>query len=238
MSPMFEELDYRVTPMGPLSLRRRRYAPGGESIYEIILGGEYLMSSRFTVAEVALAEMGLARCQPGPIDAVVGGLGLGYTAQAALQHPQLGALYVVEHIPEVIEWHQTRVLPLGDELSSDPRCHFVAGDFFKLAASEDGFDASAPGRKFHAVLLDIDHSPDNVLHPAHAAFYSTTGLAGMRRHLRPGGVFALWSTAAPDAGFVASMETVFDRVQADRVTFPGPHGENSESNTIYSGIAT
>jgi len=130
MSRLFEELDYRVTPMGPLSLRRRRYAPEGEPIHEIILNGEYLMSSRFTVAEVALAQMGLARCRPGPVDAVVGGLGLGYTAQAALDHPQLRELYVVERIPEVIEWHRRGILPLGDELTIDPRCHLVAGTFF------------------------------------------------------------------------------------------------------------
>lgn len=237
MSRMFEELDYRVTPMGALSLRRRRYAPDGEPIYEIILNGEYLMSSRFTVAEVALTQRGLARCRPGPLDVVVGGLGLGYTAQAALEHPQLHELYVVERIPEVIEWHQRGILPLGEELTADPRCHFVADNFFTLAASDDGFDATAPERRFDAVLLDIDHSPGNVLHPAHASFYSARGLANLKQHLAPRGVFALWSTAAPDADFIASMEAVFDRVQADRVGFPGPHGENSESNTIYSGIA-
>ena len=49
MSVNFEELDFRPTPMGVLSLRRRRL-PGTEiDIYEIKLGDEYLMSSRFTV---------------------------------------------------------------------------------------------------------------------------------------------------------------------------------------------
>ncbi|MEP3300725.1 MAG: spermidine synthase, partial [Roseibium sp.] len=57
---MFEELDYRPTPIGALSLRRRRDLSSGEDIYEIILGEAYLMSSRFTVAEEELSRMGLA----------------------------------------------------------------------------------------------------------------------------------------------------------------------------------
>lgn len=49
MSPLFEELDYQVTPMGALVLRRRRDLTTGEDIYEIKLGEAFLMSSKFTV---------------------------------------------------------------------------------------------------------------------------------------------------------------------------------------------
>ena len=53
MSVNFEELDFRPTPMGVLTLRRRRL-PGTEiDVYEIKLGDEFLMSSAFTDAEVA-----------------------------------------------------------------------------------------------------------------------------------------------------------------------------------------
>ena len=55
MSIYFEELDFRPTPMGVLSLRRRRQFASGLDIYEIKLGDEFLMSSQFTVAEIALA---------------------------------------------------------------------------------------------------------------------------------------------------------------------------------------
>ena len=60
MSIYFEELDFRPTPMGVLSLRRRRQLSSGLDIYEIKLGDEFLMSSQFTVAEIALARLGLA----------------------------------------------------------------------------------------------------------------------------------------------------------------------------------
>ncbi len=60
MSVYFEELDFRPTPMGVLSLRRRRQLGSGLDVYEIKLGDEFLMSSQFTVAEIALARLGLA----------------------------------------------------------------------------------------------------------------------------------------------------------------------------------
>ena len=90
MSVNFEELDFRPTPIGVLSLRRRRQLSTGIDIFEIKLGDEFLMSSLFTRAEIELARLGLAathsRTSQGGLDVVVGGLGLGYTAQAVLEH--------------------------------------------------------------------------------------------------------------------------------------------------------
>ena len=58
---MFEELDYRPTPIGTLSLRRRRDLTLDIDVFEIKLGEDFLMSSLFTASEVALARLGLAR---------------------------------------------------------------------------------------------------------------------------------------------------------------------------------
>ena len=60
MSLYFEELDFRPTPMGVLSLRRRRRPMSDIDVYEIKLGDEFLMSSQFTAAEIELARLGLA----------------------------------------------------------------------------------------------------------------------------------------------------------------------------------
>jgi hypothetical protein len=60
MSSYFEELDYRPTPIGALSLRRRRELSLGVDVFEIKLGDKYLMSSLFTASEIALARLGLA----------------------------------------------------------------------------------------------------------------------------------------------------------------------------------
>jgi spermidine synthase len=233
MSALFEELDYRPTPMGVLSLRRRRDLVSGGDIYEIKLDDEFLMSSLFTASEIALAQLGLAALPGTSLDVIVGGLGLGYTARTVLEHAQVGSLLVVDALVEVIEWHQRELLPLGAELTSDPRCRLVLGDFFAAAASEAGFDADQPGRRYHAILVDIDHSPKNVLHPSHAALYTIDGLTRLSAHLHPGGVFALWSNDPPDDEFHQALRQVFATSEAHIVAFDNLRKDGEVTNTVY-----
>ena len=235
MSADFAELDYRRTPLGELTLRRRRvHALDGLEVYEVKLGDDFLMSSLFHEVEVALADLGLAALDEPALDVVVGGLGLGYTARAALRHPALRSLIVVEALEAVIKWHERGLVPLGPELTGDKRCRFVQGDFFALAAAPDeGFDPAQPGRKFHAVLLDIDHSPRNVLHDRHAAFYELEGLRRLAAQLHPRGVFALWSDDPPDALFLATLREVFAAAEARVVSFFNPLLERDSASTVY-----
>jgi spermidine synthase len=236
MSVNFEELDFRPTPIGVLSLRRRRSLTSGLDIYEIKLGDEFLMSSAFTVAEIELARLGLAALQRPDLDVVVGGLGLGYTASAVLENLGVRSLVVVDALAEVIEWHEQGLLPLGKALTGDPRCRLIHGDFFALSDSAGGFDPAAPGRRFDAVLVDIDHSPQNLLHPRHAALYQPEGLAGLASHLNPGGVFALWSNDPPEDAFKAALASAFAVSEAHVVTFDNAFGDHNATNTVYVGV--
>jgi spermidine synthase len=235
MSKLFEELDYRKTPLGDLILQRRRFLQlDGVEVYEVKLGDAFLMSSLFHEVEVALSKLGLAALAAKDRDVVVGGLGLGYTAVAALEDPALRSLVVVEAIDAVIEWHQQGLVPLGPSLAGDPRCRFVQGDFFVLAADPElGFDPAHPGRKFHAVLLDIDHSPRNLLHASNAAFYQPAGLRQLAAHLHPGGVFALWSDDPPDEDFLEALRGVFESVTAEVVGFVNPLLGRDSASTVY-----
>lgn len=233
MSLLFEELDYCDTPIGGLSLRRRRELSLGVDVFEIKLGDEFLMSSLFTASEIALARLGLAGLAGDRLDVVVGGLGLGYTAQAVLEHETVASLLVVEALAPVIDWHVRGLVPLGPALTSDARCHFVLGDFFALAASEAGFDPAAPGRLFDAVLVDIDHSPDALLDAGNAAFYGEAGLTRLVTHLKPGGVFGLWSNEHADDAFTARLARVFADARAEAVTFHNPLQDRPFTQTVY-----
>jgi hypothetical protein len=236
MSVYFEELDFRPTPMGVLSLRRRRQLSSGIDIFEIKLGDEFLMSSAFTAAEVALAQLGLAALERTELDVVVGGLGLGYTAQAVLENLSVRSLIVIDALNEVIEWHQQGLLPLGKQLTGDPRCRLVNGDFFAMSRSAGGFDSSMARRHFDAVLVDIDHSPRKLLHPRHAALYEPEGLAALAGHLNPGGVFALWSNDPPEDAFERVLASAFATSVAHVVTFDNAFGDHDASNTVYIGV--
>lgn len=233
MSKLFEELDYRPTPIGALSLRRRRELRLGVDVIEIKLGDEFLMSSLFTESEVALARQCLSMLNGTGLDVVVGGLGLGYTAAAVLDEPRVASLIVCEMLEPVIDWHRTGLLPLGPKLTGDKRCHLVQGDFFALNASEAGFDPHQPDRKFHVILVDIDHSPRELLDQRSAAFYRPEGLGRLAAHLRPGGVFGLWSNAPPEDAFTARLAEVFTEAMAVPVTFRNPLQGNMFTQTVY-----
>lgn len=236
VSARFAELDRQSTPMGEISLRRRLEPTLQVDVYEAMLGEEHLMSSLFTVAEIELARLGLAELEGDGLDVVVGGLGLGYTAQAALDDERVRSVHVVEALGEVIGWHERHLVPLGAELTADPRCHFRQGDFFALVAAGAPLAAGLP--QVHAVLLDVDHTPRHVLHPSHAPFYERPGLARLVEQLHPGGVFGLWSDAAPDDDFVRDLGEVFATVAAHVVAFPNVHTGADAFNTVYVATAS
>lgn len=239
MSLNYEELDYRQTPLGDLILRRRRViSMGGADVYEVKLDGQFLMSSIVNDSEIALARLALAEAPSGELDVVVGGLGLGYTAKAALDHPAVRSVLVVEYLEPVIDWHRRALVPLGEELTGYPRCRMVHGDFFAMLAGDDGgLDPENPGRRFHAILVDIDHSPRSHLHDSHGPFYTTGGLKRVALHLHPHGVFALWSADPPDEGFCQILSAVFSRAKAHSVAYYHPLLDCEDVNTIYVAIA-
>lgn len=233
MSARFEELDWRPTPMGAISLRRRRDPLSGKDVYEVKLDDDYLMSSLFTVAEIEVARLALGDMTgAADLDVVVGGLGLGYTAQTVLEYPNVRSLVVVETLGEVIEWHERGLIPVGSSLTSDSRCRLVHGDFFAMVGAS-GFDPESPDRRFHAIIVDIDHSPRHLLHPSHAGFYEPAGVRRLADHLHPGGAFALWSNDPPDEAYKAALAEVFPTVETKIVTFHNPLQEREATNTVY-----
>ena len=164
---------------------------------------------------------------------VIGGLGLGYTADAALEAGPVDDLTVVEFLAPVIEWHEAGILPLGTELAEDRRCRFVEGDFFAMAAGA-GFDpgpARAPLRR--------DPWPISTMRPITcwtiAATVSTgpRGLIALKRHLKPGGVFGLWSDKVTDQRFLDRLHAAFPVAWAEPVTFDNPLTGRPFTQTVY-----
>lgn len=236
MTSRFEELDFQHTPLGDISLRRRSDPKlDGAIVLEVKLGDEYLMSSLFTEAETQLANLGLAALADTDWDIVVGGLGLGYTAAAVLDHPSVRSLRVIEVMQPVIDWHRRGLVPLGEKLTTDSRCILTRADFFEAASATGCFDRDDPTRLFHAVLLDIDHSPSQWLNPVNEAFYTVQGLHDLSSQLHPGGVFGLWSNDPPDVGFTELLGAVFPSSEAYVVSFPNPYSGGESSNTVYLG---
>ena len=254
----FEELDYGMTPLGELILRRREVLSLDRAeVFEVKLAGELLMSSIVNAAEIALAEFALAGLQARQAgsasgsqvvagdgcDVLVGGLGLGYTAKAALDADHVATVTVIEYLERVIAWHQRELVPLGRSLTQDTRCRLLHGDFFAVVGSpaKQGDGPAAPSsealadissKRFHAILLDIDHSPQCLLQPGHAAFYTAQGLKRLTEHIHPGGVFALWSADPPEQSLTDGLKAVFANVETHESKFYNPMLDFEDVNYI------
>jgi spermidine synthase len=237
MEIIFEELDFQTTPLGDISLRKRTEPRlDGKLLYEVKLGDEFLMSSLFTESEIQLSKLGLAALKQteykNNLDVIVGGLGLGYTAVAALEDPAVRSLKVIDVMQPVIEWHQRGLVPLGNIITSDHRCILVHADFFAVSTSDsNSFDNEE--KQVHAVLLDIDHSPTHWLNEENSTFYTEESLNKLANKIYPGGVFGLWSNDPPDEKFMSLLNSVFKSSESHVVNFPNLYLDKESSCTVY-----
>jgi spermidine synthase len=223
----FEELDHSHTPLGELILRRRRPVSQPDVwVYEVKLADRFLMSSLVTDSERELATRALLRVAGDALHVLVGGLGLGYTAASALADPRVARVDVIELLPAVIAWHRRGLVPLGESLCGDARCHLIEGDCLRLLRMGDG-------ERYDAILIDIDDSPIHLLDQAHGAFYEVEGLASARRRLRPGGVFALWTSLPAEPEVTSRLQQVFADVRVEEVCFENPLLDRADVNAIY-----
>ncbi len=159
------------TDMGTLMLRRR-WSPALEcDVFEMTLDGKLMMSSAASVSEQALAERALELLPEGPLRVLVGGLGFGFTALAALADARVRELKVVERLATVVAWHRSGLLPWSEKLTADPRVEIVEGDFFAAVAGR-----AEPDARYDAILIDIDDSPSLLWHDGHAGFYEARSL--------------------------------------------------------------
>ncbi len=233
MSTIYQELDVRQCALGELVLRRRTVPGlGPEPIYEIKLNDDLLMSSWLNESEQQLSLLALAEAPDAPFDVLVGGLGLGYTAWAALGDKRARSVTVVDLLPEVIEWHEKGLVPLGASLCAHERCTLRQGDFFALVGAGTS-SAIAVEHGYGAILVDIDHAPDAWLGPDHARFYEQGAMAAAASLLMPGGVFALWSAGATNDAFTQLLSTAFAPVTTHEIVVFNPMIDDDQVDTIY-----
>jgi spermidine synthase len=233
MRKRYEELAVADTPLGTVVLRRFRVPGLDEPVYEIKRDDELLVSSLLHESEVALARRALDRAGDGLHDVLVGGLGLGYTAVAALESDRVRAVTVVELLPEVIAWHRQGLVPLGTRLADDPRCRLLEGDVFALVADAAVRDLLQAPQGYGAILLDVDHAPDACLRPAHRTFYEPAALGRAAALLRPGGVLGVWSAGPAQARFEGALRAVFPDVAVEAVEAWNPLTDRDQVDTLY-----
>ncbi len=226
----FEVLAYDLTSLGTLCLRRRlTLSEPQQWVTEVTLNHEFLMSSLHADSEQALAQLALLRIQQSKdLRVLVGGLGMGYTAAAALDDSRVSVVEVVEFLPQVISWLHAELVPLAPRLAGDSRMNVVQGDIYQKLISEP-CDTS-----WNAILIDVDHSPEDRLADDDHGFYTLAGLRQATKHLSPGGVLALWSYEG-NQDLQNDLHEVFDAVEVLPVTYHNQHVSESFTDWLFLG---
>lgn len=95
----------------------------------------------------------------------------------------------------------------------------VEGDFFRWLTAQNIMTRIMLASSFMRSLLDIEHAPDCHLSASHAAFYQREGLRRFARHLRPNGIFALWSNQHPNDDFLTPHRSIFAGASEVKILF-------------------
>jgi spermidine synthase len=152
-----------------------------------------LMNSRLHGSEDELAKLTCSRIQQkSGVKILIGGLGMGFTLSAALEHSRADSLILVsELIPAVVRWNREHLGHLAGMPLDDPRVSVKIEDVAKTIKDE----------KFawDAILLDVDNGPEGLTQKANDRLYSESGLKTSFLALCPGGILAVWSSKADDA---------------------------------------
>ena len=179
----------------------RAEVPGGEG--EIILrkrGTEFsiraatteLMNSRLHGSEDALAELSCSRIKRKSDQRIlIGGLGMGYTLAAALQHSGADSLITVaELIPAVIRWNREHFGHLAGKPLDDGRVSIQQEDVAETIRRKKS--------TWDAILLDVDNGPDGLTRKANDRIYGINGLKNAFFALRTGGMLSIWSSGVEE----------------------------------------
>ncbi len=198
------------TPIGTIYLGKREKIGAPGMVHEIMIDGALLMSNVSPVSERRLSSSAL-KLHKGRnnLSVLIGGLGLGHTAEAALEDERVSSVCVVEKMDFVINWMKDGVLPLSTQFSESDRMHIEQGDIYD--------DLLGPvQRTYDLILVDVDHSPDDPLSSASAPFYTKEGQERVAKHLNPGGVLAIWSAHDHDE-FAEVLSNVYPCTQREDV---------------------
>ncbi len=225
-------LEVAETEIGTIYLGTRDVLGVEKSVFEILIGDEVLMTSLSPISERALATSALAQhTGTAPLNALVGGLGLGYTAQALLGDPRIASVHIAEKMTFIIDWMNEGKLPLSEQFRYDDRISIAQKDVYKTLLAP-------PTELFDLILVDVDHAPDARLSEDSAPFYTTEGQTVVSKHLRPGGVLGVWSIDENEE-FLAVLEHVYGESRCEEVTWQDiEFPEADYQNALFFSRAT
>lgn len=203
--------------MKPTEILAKATMPDGNSLelrrhdgdYVIRADGYDLMISRAHGSEESMMALACASPTAG-MRVLVGGLGMGYTARAALDFvPEDGQVVVAELVEAVVEWNREYLGPLAGNPLDDARTKLVVDDVRRVILAGEG--------QFDVILLDVDNGPHAPTQRNNSWLYTPGGLNAIKRALRRGGAVAVWSVEEYPA-FLHQLRAAGFNASGERVT--------------------
>lgn len=183
--------------------------------FMIRANGLELMSSRAHASEDMLGNMAAKAVAGESPHILIGGLGLGFTLEAALIAKPQARITVAEISGEVIGWYRNLIAP-ARKFVLPPRVTLAHADVHDLLAPAS----------YDCIALDVDNGPAALTTPENDNLYSNAGLARLRSALAPGGVALVWSGFAAE-DFAARAKAAGFTVTARAIAVPqNPRAEH------------
>ncbi|WP_284311487.1 spermidine synthase [Labrys miyagiensis] len=191
--------------------------------FSIMLGRIELMNSRLSGSEEALATITRERLGERKRSRIlIGGLGMGFTLRAALAcFPDDAEITVAELVPAVVAWARGPMASIFGTSLDDPRVSIEIADVGKVIRS---------GRRFDAILLDVDNGPEGLTRQSNDRLYEIEGLVAALKALAPKGVLAVWSQGADPKFAQRLLKSGF---AVDEVRVRANKGRSGARHTIW-----
>jgi len=204
METHYKRVLHRVTtPQGELQLQQILDRGDSEMpVYEIIYNGVFLMASYNILSEKALARHAIEPLDNGKssLSILIGGLGIGYTLQAALDYKNIAVADVVEINRHVAQWARTYFVQHNGGALFDPRVRLIQSDIKDYVKISE--------KTYNAIILDVDNGPARLALEGNRELYESPMVRKMRSMLITGGVLTVWSAHRCEK-FLKCLEEIF-----------------------------
>jgi spermidine synthase len=170
---------------------------------QLVCNGAFVIASCNERSSRALVAAARPFLPAGPLDVLIGGLGMGYALDEALDLPGLCSVTVAEYEPLIVAWYAAHMRERSARAERDSRSRIVVADVADLLPG---------GRRYDLVALDTDNGPQWLLRAGNARLYEVGGLRQVAGAVRPAGVVVFWSPERyPE--FEAALSDSFNAVQ-------------------------
>ncbi len=181
----------------------------GKRELEVVMNGVFIMASYNRVSSEMLTRTALERMRNREdVRVLIGGFGMGFCAGEACRYANVSRVDIVELEPTILAWNRRFFHERNQDCLSDERVHVIVDDFHDYVCKTDN--------TYDAVAMDIDNGPALLVREGNRRVYSAGFFARVKAHLRPSGIFVIWSCSQEPVLEEAGLE-VFSAREVETV---------------------